>query len=115
MTFRPQPRAKAICRTGVTFVKRIIGLPGETIQIRLVQGAASVSVNGAKLEETYVSGDDSNVGPDRTFEVPGDHYFVMGDNRPRSCDSRRFGAVPKENLIGEVVVTLWPPQRISFR
>jgi signal peptidase I len=115
VTFEPPQRAEAICRTGAPYVKRIIGLPGETVQIRLVEGARSVYVNGEKLEEAYVNGDRSNMDPDQTFEVPLDHYFMMGDNRPRSCDSRLFGAVPKENLIGEVFMTLWPPQRISFR
>ena len=42
------------------------------------------------------------------------HYFFMGDNRRESCDSRRWGSVPRKNIIGEVFMTYWPPNRISF-
>jgi signal peptidase I len=115
VVFETPPEAKAKCGAGGTFVKRIIGLPGERLQIRIRQGSAFVYVNGRRLEEPYIEHDRRDLGPEETFSVPGGHYFVMGDNRSQSCDSRVWGAVPQKNLIGKVFMTYWPPQRISFR
>jgi signal peptidase I len=115
VVFETPPEAKAKCGAGGTFVKRIIGLPGERLQIRIRQGAAFVYVNGRRLEEPYIEHDRRDIGPEETFSVPAGHYFVMGDNRSQSCDSRVWGAVPRKNLIGKVFMTYWPPQRISFR
>jgi signal peptidase I len=73
-------------------------------------------VNGRKLEEPYVergrrAADRRYRG--RTWRVPPHEYFMVGDNRGRSCDSRAWGAVPRTGLIGEVFATYWPVNRIS--
>ncbi len=115
IVFETPPAAKAKCGAGGTFVKRIIGLPKERVQIRLRRGAAFVYVDGRRLDEPYIENDRRDIGPEDTYRVPAGHYFVMGDNRSQSCDSRVWGSVPRENIIGKVFMTYWPPQRISFR
>jgi signal peptidase I len=54
-------------------------------------------------------------GPERTWKIPEGQYFLMGDNRTSSCDSRQWGPLPRGNILGEVFATYWPPNRISFR
>jgi signal peptidase I len=111
VVFETPRLAKERCGgAGGTFVKRIIALPGETWE----QRNGIVYINGRRLRETYLmpSGRDSRTEPAR--KVPSDQYFVMGDNRPHSCDSRNWGAVPRDNIIGKVFATYWPPNRISF-
>jgi signal peptidase I len=115
IVFETPPAAKAKCGAGGTFVKRIVGLPTERVQIRLRRGAAYVYIDGKRLDEPYIENDRRDIGPEETFKVPAGHYFVMGDNRSQSCDSRVWGSVPRNNIIGEVFMTYWPPQRISFR
>jgi signal peptidase I len=114
VTFEPPPKAEAVCRTAVAYVKRIIGLPRESVEIRIRNRAAIVYVGGRRLAEPYIVQNLRGSGPEKTFEVPEDHYFVMGDDRLRSCDSRLWGTVPRENLIGKVFMIYWPPQRIAF-
>ena len=77
-------------------MKRIIGLPGERVQIRLRHGAAYVYIDGRRLDEPYIQNDRRDIGPEETFKVPLGNYFVMGDNRSQSCDSRVWGPVPRE-------------------
>ena len=115
VVFETPPQAKAKCGAGGTFVKRIIGLPGETVGVRLRRGMAFVYIDGKRLEEPYIENDRRDIGPEERFKVPPGSYFVMGDNRSQSCDSRVWGSVPEDNLIGKVFMTYWPPQRISFR
>jgi len=115
IVFETPPAAQARCGAGGTFVKRLIGLPGETLELRSEAGLSYVYINGKKLNEPYIGKKrrDSR-GPD-TFTVPKGQYFMMGDNRSQSCDSREWGTVPRANLIGKVFATYWPPNRISVR
>ena len=96
---------------GSAFVKRIVGLPGELVSER----EGIIYINGNRLGERYVApsrrGHENGTWP---AVAPG-HYFVLGDNRAHSCDSRIWGAVPRANLIGPVMLTYWPPDRGSIR
>jgi signal peptidase I len=115
VVFRTPPVAVEKCGSAGIFVKRIVGLPGETVETRLKSGAAFVYVDGRALDEPYIEADRRDPGPAQRFEVPEDSVFLMGDNRAQSCDSRVFGAVPTENVVGEVSLTYFPPGRISIR
>ena len=96
---------------GGVFVKRIIGLPGDAWAER----NGFVYIDGKRLDEPYIENDRRDIGPEETYRIPAGSYFVMGDNRSQSCDSRVWGSVPRKNIIGKVFMTYWPPQRISFR
>ena len=90
------------------FVKRVIGVPGDVVEI--VQG--DVYRNGALLDEPYViHRDDTSMGP---VIVEADGLFVLGDNRSASNDSRDWGILPTENLIGRVELRFWPLDRMSL-
>jgi signal peptidase I len=89
------------------FVKRVIGLPGETAEI--IRG--EVFINGQKLDEPYITRPDS--GSMAPFIVGPDDYFVLGDNRRASNDSRDWGTVPSRNIIGRAWVTYWPLDKLS--
>jgi signal peptidase I len=102
--------AEEACGAGGVFVKRIIGLPGDVWQER--QG--SVYINGKKLDEPYIKRDRRDFQSYPARKIPKDSYFMMGDNRQSSCDSRRWGTVPRKNIIGKVFGIYWPPQRIRL-
>lgn len=87
-------------------IKRVIGLPGDEIEIRDNQ----VYVNGEPTAETYLAGN-ANMPDMQLVEVPVDHVFLMGDNRNQSRDSRFFGPVHREDVVGRAFVTVWPPGR----
>lgn len=91
------------------YIKRVIGLPGDTVLIE----NQKVYVNGQEIQESYIS-DVTTLGivgfmeEGKPIVVPEGHYFVMGDNRPRSSDSREFGPIPYENIIGQVIYRYFP-------
>ncbi len=109
VVFDAPAAAKAACGEGGTFVKRLIGLPGDTVS----EHAGGISIDGKPLHESYVLGraDDTTEG---TWQVPDASYFFMGDDRAHSCDSRSWGSVPRGKLVGPLLVTYWPPSRISL-
>jgi signal peptidase I len=116
----PKPAATD-CGEGGTFVKRVIGLPGDTIKednkgFIWIRGPDSKQF--VKLKEPYVPAarrlaDSTHFG--KTWTVPAGGYFMMGDNRASSCDSRTWGSVPRNKLIGTVFFVYWPPDRIGFK
>jgi signal peptidase I len=108
VVFHSPPNAALLCGQGGDYVKRIVGLPGEVIRIR----DGVVYVNGSRLAEPYLGASARDSGLDEWL-VPRGKYFVLGDNRAASCDSRVWGAVPREDLIGPVLVTYWPPTRLG--
>ena len=111
VVFKAPPAAAQRCTEGGTFVKRLIGLPGEVVSER--QGV--VYVDGRKLDEPYVDPSRRDHLTQTWPRIPQGQYFMMGDNRVDSCDSRQWGAVPRGNLIGPVLFTYWPLDRISIR
>ncbi len=93
----------------IEYIKRIIGLPGDKILIE----NGEVYVNGIKLEETYISAktnlwEGGFVQEGKAIEVPDGYLFVMGDNRPRSSDSREFGPIPFDSVVGQVFYRYFP-------
>ena len=112
VVFRTPPAAARGCNAGGTYVKRLVGMPGETVR---EDANGAIWIDGRRLREPYVSASaragDAHRG--QTWRVPQGFYFMLGDNRSGSCDSRVWGAVPRDNLIGPVVLRYWPPDRIG--
>jgi signal peptidase I len=91
----------------VDFVKRIVGLPGDLVSLRNGQ----LWVNGAMAPDDWTCIADRETTHD--VAVPEGCYFVLGDNRPISCDSREFGLVPQDLLRGRVRARFWPLDRVA--
>ena len=94
-----------------TFVKRVVGLPGDVL--RIVGG--HVIRNGKREPDAYITpcGGDTECTFPGSIKVPSGHYYMMGDNRGDSDDSRYWGPVPQGSIIGVVFFTYWPPDRIG--
>ena len=99
--------------TTKSYIKRVIGLPGDLVRI----DAGQVFVNDRPIEEDYVESDfrDHVYWPPtlRDSKVPRDSYFVLGDHRNSSSDSRSWGFVPRENIYGKAVFVYWPLKKLG--
>ena len=109
VAFRMPPAGAVECGAGGTYLKRVVGLPSEEIELR----GGVVHVDGRPLEEPYLEDErreHDSYGPAR---VPPGEYFVLGDNRAQSCDSRVWGTLPDDHLVARVLLRYWPPARIG--
>jgi signal peptidase I len=125
IVFKTPRIAAERCGAGGTFVKRLIGLPGD----RWEERNGFIYIDGKRLSESYVKPDrrdtrtltlgpilrDAGIKARAGNRIPPGYYFMMGDNRLQSCDSREWGPVPRRNIIGKVFAVYWPPNRIGFR
>jgi signal peptidase I len=91
------------------FIKRVVGLPGDEIKVH----EGEVSVNGKTLKEPYISEAPPYEFPEGgdSYKVPKGSLFVLGDNRPNSNDSHRWGPLPRNRLLGKAFIIFWPPGR----
>lgn len=117
--FLPEPQRGQIAvfqspvRPGVDppLIKRIIGLPGETVTM----SGGQFEIDGRALNEPYVNGPcNESRCPDDKWVLGETEYFLVGDNRNRSNDSRRFGPIDRSMLVGEAVFRYWPPNDLAF-
>jgi signal peptidase I len=92
-----------------SFIKRVIGLPDDVVEIR----NGKVYVNGKRLVEPYVPPEMADSGSMAPLRVPRDQYFVMGDHRTSSNDSRIFGPVPRKFIYGKAVFAYWPVEHFG--
>ncbi len=90
---------------GRKLIKRIVGLPGEILEIR----SGQVFVNGRRLEEPYLA--DPGLSSQPPIPIPDDSYYVLGDNRSNSSDSRNWGVLPESEIVGKAWLSYWPPRR----
>ena len=116
-----EPPAGAACatagtsRASVNFIKRVVGVPGDRIAIR----NGHVVRNGKLQKESFTShtcdtGSGNACNLPTAITVPPGHYFMMGDNRGESDDSRFWGPIPKSWVIGGAFATYWPPRRVGI-
>jgi signal peptidase I len=90
----------------LSFIKRVVALPGETVEIR----SGAVFVNGTLIDEPYVSGANADLRSFPPHEIRAGHFFVLGDNRKGSNDSRSWGLVPERYIYGKAFLCIWPPR-----
>lgn len=104
----------------IAYIKRVVGMPGDKLEIKKDSGGEyHVFINDKALDEPYILSDTDYIpcsgemycGP---MKIPAGHYFMMGDNRGNSQDSRFWGLLPKERMIGRAVVLFWPLNRLDY-
>ena len=100
-------------RSDTNFIKRVVAVGGDKLSVR----GGRVYINGRKQDEPFLNEKtpcEQLCNMPREITIPKDHYFMMGDNRGESADSREWGPVPKKWMIGEARVTYWPPGKIGI-
>jgi len=99
-------------RSDTNFIKRVVGLPGD--RLKVIEG--SVYINGKRQNEPFARLDANcaTCNLPREITIPKGEYYMMGDNRGESADSREWGPVPKKWIIGKAFMTYWPPGRIGL-
>ena len=118
--FRPPKRGEVVIfkapkNPDLDYIKRIIGLPGEKIKIE----NGGLYINGQRLYENYLP-ETTNISgglflpKGKEVKIPKNSYFVLGDNRSHSSDSREWGPVQKEDIIGRAFLRYWPPNRVGI-
>jgi signal peptidase I len=96
--------------TNKSFIKRVVGVPGDVVEIRI----GLLYVNGVKIEEPYLKPDFRDHESFSRSVVPPDHYFVLGDHRNSSNDSRMWGFVPRSLIYGKAIFRYWPVSRLGL-
>ncbi len=108
VVFHAPPAAECDESTGCDYIKRIIGLPNERIEVK----DGKVFINGEELNEPYISDDYETMARQYTINkiitLDSNEYFVFGDNRPGSSDSREWGPIQKQDIVGKVFFRYWP-------
>lgn len=103
----------------IDYIKRIVGMPGDVVKIVDCKVYIKSGEESFLYEEDYLSDGICTIGgvkikDGRSFKIEGGNYLVLGDNREKSLDSRAFGLVPKERILGKVVYRFWPPAKAGF-
>ena len=114
VVFHAPPAAGCVEGTGCDFIKRIIAVPGDKVTVH----DNAIWINGQKLPEPYIP-DDFEILPGRAtlneeIYLGPDEYFVSGDNRPHSSDSRFWGPITKDEIVGRVFLRYWPISEIEL-
>src|SRR3990172_11342770 len=114
IVFHSPPEANCPSGTNCDFIKRVIGLPGETVEIR----DSSIYIDGQKLDKPYLPADTVTISGQFTstglLTIPQNQYFVMGDNRSHSSDSRAWGFITKEEIVGKAFFRYFPFSRLGL-
>ena len=113
VVFHAPPAANCPVGTGCDFIKRVLGVPGGTVEVR----DDAIIVNGQALTEPYIH-DEFETLPgaftrDRAITLGADEYFVSGDNRPYSSDSRAWGPIQKRDIVGKAFFRYWPADKVG--